>query len=97
MAATLADNIFECIFLNEKNRLMIQISVKFVPRSLIDNKPALVQVMAWCLTGDKPLHEPMTTQFTDAYIGGTKGWRVKWKKNAKILFPKKSLWQGLSF
>ena len=66
MATTLADGIFKSIFLNENNRIMIQISVKFVPRSPIDNKPALVQAMAWCRTGDKPLHEPMMTQFTDA-------------------------------
>ena len=42
MAASLADDIFKCIFLNENNRIMIQISVKFVPRSPIDNKLALV-------------------------------------------------------
>ena len=47
---------------------MIQISLKYVPRSPIDNKSALVQVMAWCQTGDKPLPEPMMTQFIDAYM-----------------------------
>ena len=26
---------------------------------LIDNIPALVQIMAWCRSGDKPLSEPM--------------------------------------
>ena len=66
MAAILVDDIFECIFLNENNRIPIQISLKFVPRSPIDNKPALVQVMAWRRTGDKPLPEPRMTQFTDA-------------------------------
>ena len=44
MAAILADDIFKCIFLNENDR--IQISLKFVPKSPLDNKPALVQVMA---------------------------------------------------
>ena len=34
----------------------------------IDNKAALVQVMAWRRTGDKPLPESMRTQFTDAYM-----------------------------
>ena len=68
MAATLADDIFKCNFLNENDRIMIQISVKFVPRSPIDNKPALVQVMAWHQTGDKPLPEPMMTQCADAYM-----------------------------
>ena len=59
MAAILADNIFKCIFLNENDRIPSQISLKFVPRSSVDNKPALVQVMAWRRTGDKPLSEPM--------------------------------------
>ena len=69
MAAILADDIFKCIFLNQKyDRISIQISLKFVPRSPIDNKPALVEVMAWRRTGDKPLHEPMLAQFTDAYM-----------------------------
>ena len=60
MAAILADDIFNCIFLNENDRILIQISVKYVPRSPIDNKPALVQVMArrpaitW--TNDDPVH-----------------------------------------
>ena len=47
MAAIFADDIFNCIFLNENDRILIQISLKYVPRSLTDNKPALVQVMAW--------------------------------------------------
>ena len=68
MAANLADNIFKWIFLNENDRIPIQISLKFVPSSPIDNKPALVQVMAWRLFGAKPLPESMMTQFTDAYM-----------------------------
>ena len=32
-----------------------------------DKKSVLVQVMAWRLTGDKPLPEAILTQFTDAY------------------------------
>ena len=34
----------------------------------IDNKSALVQVMAWRLLGAKPLHEAMLIQFIDAYM-----------------------------
>ena len=37
MAAILAVDIFKCIFLNEKDRIPIQIPLKFVPRSPIDN------------------------------------------------------------
>ena len=68
MVAILADDIFNCIFLNENDRIQIWISLNYVPRSQIDKKPALVQVMAWRRTGDKPLPEPTMTQFIDAYM-----------------------------
>ena len=68
MAAILADNIFNCIFLNENDRNVNQISLKYVPSSPIDNKPALAWVMAWRWIDNKPLPEPMLTQFIDAYI-----------------------------
>ena len=42
MAAILADDNFKCIFFNENDRIPIRISLKFDPRSPIDNKPALV-------------------------------------------------------
>ena len=42
MAANLADDIFECILVNENDRIPIQISLKFVPRSPIYNMGALV-------------------------------------------------------
>ena len=41
MAAIVADDNSKCI-LNENNNIPIRISLKFVPRSPIDNKPALV-------------------------------------------------------
>ena len=59
MAAILADDIFRCIFVNEKFCILIKISLKIVPKGLIDNNAALVHVMAWRRTGDKPLSEPM--------------------------------------
>ena len=62
----LADEIFKHIFLNENVRFSIKIALKFVPNGPIDNKSALVQVMAWHLTGDKPFPGPMPIQFTDA-------------------------------
>ena len=68
MAAILADDIFKCIYLIENGRIQIWISLKLVPKSPIDNKPALVQVMAWRWTGDKPLPEPMMTKLTDPYM-----------------------------
>ena len=66
MTVILIDDNFKCISLNENDSIPIWISLKFVPRSPIDNKPASVQVMAWRRTGDKPLPELMLTQFTDA-------------------------------
>ena len=54
-----ADDIFKCIFLNENVWISINISLKFVRKGLIDHIPALVQLMAWCRPGDKPLSEPM--------------------------------------
>ena len=68
LAANLADDNFKCIFLNENDRIPIQFSLEFVPMSPINNKPALVQVMSWRRTGNKPLPEQMLAQFTDAYM-----------------------------
>ena len=59
MAAILADDILKEIFLNENDKVSSEISLKHVPKSQIDNKPALVQVMAGHRTGDKPLPETM--------------------------------------
>ena len=53
-----ADDIFKCIFVNENVWISIKISLKFVPKGPISNIPALVQIMAWCHLGDKPLSEP---------------------------------------
>ena len=49
--------------------LYFKISLEFVPKGPVDNKAALVQVMAWCQKGNKPLSEPMLTWLTDAYMG----------------------------
>ena len=38
---------------------MIAISGKVVIKGLFYNIPALVQIMAWCRLGDKPIPEPM--------------------------------------
>ena len=54
--------------MNEKFCILIQISLKFVPKGPIDNSSALVRVMAWHQIDAKPLSEPMLTQFTDVYL-----------------------------
>ena len=53
------DDSFKCIFLNENVWISINISPKFVPKGPINNIPALVQIMAWSWTGNKPLYEVM--------------------------------------
>ena len=54
-----ADDVFKCIFLNENIWISLMISLKFVPNVPINNIPALVQIMAWGRSGDKPLSEPI--------------------------------------
>ena len=63
------DDIFKSIF-NESVWISITISLKFIPKAPFDYKSALVQVVGWHRTGEKPLPESMLTQyvFTDAYI-----------------------------
>ena len=34
----------------------------------VDNNPALVQIMAWCRTGDEPLSEQMMASLGDAHM-----------------------------
>ena len=54
-----ADDIYKRIFFNENVWISIKISLKFVPKGPISNIPALVQIMAWRRSGDKPLSETM--------------------------------------
>ena len=92
MASILANHIFTWIFLNENDRIQIQISLRFVPRSPLDSKPAVIQVMARHRTGDKPLSEPMMTQFTDAYI-----YAALWEEEStNPLWPSDAIWQQWS-
>ena len=51
--------ILKWISLNENVWILIKMSLNFVCRRPINNIPALVEVMAWCRPGDKPLSEPM--------------------------------------
>ena len=53
------DDIFNFIFLNENVWILLQISLKFVPKVRINNIPALVQIMAWRRSSDRPLSHLM--------------------------------------
>ena len=46
----------------------MNISLELVAMGLLDNKWALVEVMAWRRPDDKPWSEPMLSRFTDAYM-----------------------------
>ena len=71
------DDTFKRIFLNENVRISIKISLKFVPKGPINNNPALVQIMAWRRSGDKPLSEPMMVSLL-THICVTRTQCVKW-------------------
>ena len=62
MAAILADDIFNCIFWMK----MIEFRFKFHWNMFPGHQ--LTKSQHWHRTGDKPLPEPMMTQFIDAYM-----------------------------
>ena len=53
------EDIFKCIFLNENKYVSIKNSQTFVCKVLINNIPALVQIMAWHRPSTKPLSAPI--------------------------------------
>ena len=80
-----ADDTFKRIFVNENVRISIKISLKFVPKGPINNYPALVQIMAWRRSGDKPLSEPMMVSLLThicvtrpQWVKGQYDWRCWW-------------------
>ena len=81
------DDTFKCIFLNGNVLISIKILLKFVPKGLINNIPALDQIMAWRRPGDKPLSEPMMVSLP-MHICITRPQWVKYAHNG----PKFVLW-----
>ena len=67
---------FKWIFFNENVLISITISLKFVPKGPINKVPVLIQIMAWCRPGDKPLSEPMMVRL-QTHICVTRSQRVK--------------------
>ena len=51
-----ADVIFNCIFVDANYFLLVDISLKFVSKGLINSMQALCERVAWCQTSNKPLH-----------------------------------------
>ena len=85
-----ADNTFKRIFLNENVRISIKISLTFVTKGPINDNLALVQIMAWRRSGDKPLSEPMMVSLL-TYIDVTRPQWVKRKYNSTAVSVDKEL------
>ena len=71
------DDVFKCIFFNENVRISIKISLKFVPKGPINDKSALVEVMA---ATNHYLSQCWPSSPT--HICGTRG---RWVKGATLL------------
>ena len=60
-----------CIFLNENVCIFIEVLLKFFHWGPVTNKPALVEIIAWCRTSDKPIskdiHYKLWDEITDPF------------------------------
>ena len=63
--------------LNENVWILINISLKFVPKGPINNIPSLLEIMSWRRPGDKPLSEPMMVSLLTHICVNRPQW-VKW-------------------
>ena len=61
-----ADDIFMLIFSNKIVWYLIKILLKIIPKGPFIYSPLLIQIMAWCRLGDKPLSEALVVQFAHA-------------------------------
>ena len=62
------DRHFADPFVIELQCTLIEISLKFIPKSQTDIKLTLAEAIAWHQKGDKLIPHAMTIQFTDAYM-----------------------------
>ena len=69
---------FKCIFLNENVWISMKISLKFVPKGLINNIPALAQIVVWRRPGDKPLSEAMMVNLPTHICVSLPQWFKPW-------------------
>ena len=69
-------------------------SLKFVPKGPINSIPALIQIMASRRPGDRPLSEPMLTQFTDAYMRHSGGDELNLTDRKTRISTFHSQWRG---
>ena len=69
MLALCTDDIVKLIFLYEICWIFIKISLKCVAKSPINSMPALIKIMAWHWTGNKPLSEWIIAYCHHASLG----------------------------
>ena len=67
-----------------KTLVWIKMSLTFVPKGPINNIPALVQIIAWRLPGDKPLSKPIVVSLL-MHICVT---RPQWVKHFLIIYKR---------
>ena len=82
-----ADDIFTCIFLNENIWILLKMSLKFVPEVWVNNIPSLIQIMTWRRPGDKPLSEPMMTQYLWQHVASVGHKDVMPDGNPRSMLP----------
>ena len=82
-----ADDTFNRIFVNTNVRISFKFPLKFVPKGPINNIPALVQIMAWRLPGDKPFSELVMVSLL-TYICVT---RPQWVKAERHIYASVNL------
>ena len=80
-----ADDVFKGIFLNENVWISLKISLKFAPKFPINNIPALVQILAWCRSGDKPLSEAMMVSLLTHICVIRPQWGNGWRSLSGII------------
>ena len=68
--------------LNGNISISIKISLKFIPKGPNNNISTLVQIMAWCRSGDNALSEPTPHDdyFTGAYMRHSASMNLYWVK-----------------
>ena len=59
------DGILELIFLYDNCWILVSTQEKCLPEGPINNKPVLVQTIAWHWIGDRPMSEPIMVEVAD--------------------------------
>ena len=78
------DDLFKWIFLNQNVWISIKISLRYVPKGPINDITALVQIMAWCRSGNKPLSEPIIVRLLKHTCATRHQWLNGWSYSLYI-------------